>query len=604
MGAGKTSLPDVSQSSDGPPATSTSEYSAAVADARSLWDTGREPPARLEEELTIQAMYKSWVELESSVNRAHDDLRTILANRERAAALRKEAEQVQLEGEAIREEAQRIGESAWQAFDRGFAINPRGLASQCARLREVEEVMKTQAALQRASHREAWDEADKTRQKATADLLKVLMALRTAVVQVERELHETANLPAVAESLKESARDELRGAEAIRNELAFLGQEALNLLGAEQSKGERPVSEPQLFSFGHEERQVAFAPGRSETLRLEGRTQVLSALDPQEHLSTEEEGVEATTSVAWESVDTQPRRTGNVDEDITSQPQPVIEHEQPEENILPGVLQQPVQEAEAFRVIQMASGSPAATAAEELRREMEAISLSGPITQDVPPPVSVVPAEAMDQPVAATEPDQRLPGGADQGLIREMEAIHHPAEPLEGRASSAAEDLTNELAALTRLSPSASTPSEEAPPSIGFAPYSPGLDQGGATPRSADMPGQAPAAAGDHPDPAGLEATPTPDHAAPLPQSYTGRLFLMFPASLSQDSLESVWEFLEDVSGPGTIVDMRLVSQDAGVQFTMALGAKELRLDELRRRIPNAELVPLAADRLRVNWSG
>ena len=171
--------------------------------------------------MAIQAMYKSWVELESSVIRAHDDLRTILANRERAAILRREAEQVLLEGEAIREQARRIGESAWLAFDRGFAINPRALASQSARLKEVEDAMKTQAALQRASHRETWDESDKTRQKATADLLKVLMALRTAVVQVEREVHEAANLPTVAESLRESAQEELRGAEAIRNELAW-----------------------------------------------------------------------------------------------------------------------------------------------------------------------------------------------------------------------------------------------------------------------------------------------------------------------------------------------------------------------------------------------
>ena len=65
-----------------------------------------------------------------------------------------------------------------------------------------------------------------------------------------------------------------------------------------------------------------------------------------------------------------------------------------------------------------------------------------------------------------------------------------------------------------------------------------------------------------------------------------------------------VWEFLGEVAGIGTIADMRLVSQDAGVQFTMALGAKELMIDELRRRIPNAELVPLGPDRLRVNWSG
>ena len=99
-------------------------------------------------------------------------------------------------------------------------------------------------------------------------------------------------------------------------------------------------------------------------------------------------------------------------------------------------------------------------------------------------------------------------------------------------------------------------------------------------------------------------ATPPPVFAVSLPESYTGRLFLMFPATLSQDSLESVWDFLEEVAGPGSISDMRLVSQDAGVQFTMELGSKMLGMDELRRRIPDAELVPLAADRLRINWTG
>ncbi len=121
---------------------------------------------------------------------------------------------------------------------------------------------------------------------------------------------------------------------------------------------------------------------------------------------------------------------------------------------------------------------------------------------------------------------------------------------------------------------------------------------------TADLPGQAPAVADDHPGPAGLEETTTPDPAGPLPRSYTGRLFLMFPASLSQDSLESVWDFLEEVAGTGSIADMRLVSRNAGIQFTMELGARELGLDELRRRIPNADLAPLGTDRLRVNWPG
>ena len=317
-------------SSGDPSGTSTYDYWAALAASRGLWDTGQNPPLRLEEELTIQAMYKSWVELESSVSRAHDDLQTILAHRERAATLRREAEQVLLEGEAIRVEARRIGEFAWQAFGRGFAINPRGLASQTARLREVEEAIKTQAALQRASHRETWDEADKTRQKATADLLKVIMALRTAVVQVERELHESANLPAVAEALKESAQEELRGAAAIRNELAFLGQEALTVLGGDLSEGERPqeglpLAEPRVTSLAPEETLVAFAPGPAQTNKLERSTPVYPDQEPQELLPVAEGAVEESTSVAWESAEAQPDQAGEVDKDAASQPEPVIE---------------------------------------------------------------------------------------------------------------------------------------------------------------------------------------------------------------------------------------------------------------------------------------
>ena len=566
--------------------------------------------------MAIQAMYKSWVELESSVIRAHDDLRAILANRERAAILRREAEQVLLEGEAVREEARRIGESAWLAFDRGFAVNPRALASQSARLKEVEDAMKTQAALQRASHRETWDESDKTRQKATADLLKVLMALRTAVVQVEREVHEAANLPAVADSLRDSAREELRGAEAIRNELAFLGQEALYLLGAEPSKGERPPdslpeSQPQRPSLGREERQAAFSPGPFETPSLEGRTPAHPAQDPQEFLPTAAEGIEAATSVAWEPVEAQPAREETLDDDTASRPQLIIEHDEPEEDILPGTpiqtLQQPVMppispsQPEPPRVIEMPSENPAASVAEELRREMESISLSGPAAQDLPHAVTDAPDEEFDVPAPAGETAESLPGGATQELIRELEALRKPPEPLGGLAPSAAQELTDELANSTRFVDAAP---QEAPTSIEFEPLGPVVDQDQETPVSGEPPGQAPAEAAGHPGAAALEESPTPSPAGLHDQSYTGRIFLMFSASLSQDSLESVWDFLEEVAGPGSIADMRLISQDAGVQFTLELGAKVLGLDEMRRQAPKAEFVPLADDRLMVNWQG
>ena len=110
--------------------------------------------------------------------------------------------------------------------------------------------------------------------------------------------------------------------------------------------------------------------------------------------------------------------------------------------------------------------------------------------------------------------------------------------------------------------------------------------------------------AAGYPDAAALEESPTLSPAGLHDQSYTGRIFLMFSASLSQDSLESVWDFLEEVAGPGSIADMRLISQDSGVQFTLELGAKVLGLNEMRRQAPKAEFVPLADDRLMVNWQG
>lgn len=404
------------------------------------------------------------------------------------------------------------------------------------------------------------------------------------MVQVERELHEAANLPAVAESLKESARDELRGAEAIRNELAFLGQEALNLLGVESGQGERPqqglpLSETQRSSLVHEEsvhdeRQAAFAPGTDGTAMLEGQAQAYPA---RELLTNREEVVEATTSASWESAETQTGRPGIVDEDSVPRPEPVPDTMiHPADSIPTEFPQQAAPRAEPNQPVETSSES---TAAEELRREIEAIGLSGPISQDVA--------------AHAAEPSEVSPSGAAQELIRELEALRNPAEPLQSRPSSAAEYLTNELAALNRLGATAAPPPDDPPPAIVLDAISSGPGQDEETSRSPDLTGQA-----------GPEESPVLNSAASPSQSYTGRLYLMFSASLSQDSLESVWDFLEDVGGPGSIVDMRLVSREAGVQFTMELGAKELGLAELQRRIPKAELVPVDADRIKVNWTG
>jgi hypothetical protein len=76
----------------------------------------------------------------------------------------------------------------------------------------------------------------------------------------------------------------------------------------------------------------------------------------------------------------------------------------------------------------------------------------------------------------------------------------------------------------------------------------------------------------------------------------------MFPSSLSQGRLESVWEVLDQVAGTGNITDTRLVSREAGIQFTLDLGDHELNINALQSKFSDATIVALEEDRLRIQW--
>ncbi len=96
----------------------------------------------------------------------------------------------------------------------------------------------------------------------------------------------------------------------------------------------------------------------------------------------------------------------------------------------------------------------------------------------------------------------------------------------------------------------------------------------------------------------GSEAEPS----MPLPESYSGKVYLMFPSTLDQDQVGSVWEVLDDIAGSGAIVDSRLVSREDGVQFTLELGSKTLTLEAIKKKMPGAEMTALKEDRLKINW--
>ena len=76
----------------------------------------------------------------------------------------------------------------------------------------------------------------------------------------------------------------------------------------------------------------------------------------------------------------------------------------------------------------------------------------------------------------------------------------------------------------------------------------------------------------------------------------------MFPSSLSQGRLESVWEVLDQVAGSGNITDTCLVSREAGIQFTLDLGNHELKIEALKNEFSDAQVSAMEEDRIRIDW--
>ena len=190
--------------------------------------------------------------------------------------------------------------------------------------------MRTHTALQRATHSESWQEADRPRQRATTELLKALAVLNTAMAHAQRELKEAANLPAVADALIQSAQEELRCAQAIRSELLLSGKEALNELDAppyvhQPGPQEFTISGPQDFAAGF----LADAGLLSSAPPVVPEPQMVPppapVVEPSQAAPSMSDAISGPGSVAWES----PR-----DAEPATAPEPAPEtpnHEIPEE---------------------------------------------------------------------------------------------------------------------------------------------------------------------------------------------------------------------------------------------------------------------------------
>jgi hypothetical protein len=663
-------------------------------------DVTQDLAAARDESLTMSGLYETWVELDQRVKQAQNELQAILTTREEAAILRRRAQQRLDEGEDIRAEAQRISDTAWKAFERGFAVNAKGLPNRWTTVREIDEAMRTYTALQRATHSESWHEAERTRQRATTELLKALTSLNTALAHADRELKEATNLPSVADALKQSAQEELRCAQAIRNELLVLGQEALSELHAPQvidypGHQDVTISEPSEhpFALRPEPGPLGTIPQRAKTSQEELiNQQPIESNSPSQSPS----GISAGAgSVAWESPKPPP---GQVHSDATFSPPNVDPPGEP--SVVPDeVAAELREETHTVEPPLIPEMSPTA---EQLINKME---ISPPFTQfaqasapatdpvadpvvveEAPgsPPIDQFPATpetseaaALEREIAEARPASESPGSAAaalaQQLAKDMAALGAageeaapaisqppPIEPAvipeiiqpEVMPPTEAELLRREIEAATTpgarpeiiesvaareifleeptARPADEYPQPPRPEVIRPEVIQPDIVQPDIVQPDIVQPGEAEllrrefAAANapsvtpdigqpqtniggqDDPGVAGVHR-PAPPAQVEVPSNlpaatYSGRIFLMFPSSLSQGRLESVWEILEQVAGNGNIADTRLVSRDAGIQFTLDMGDNELNIAELRSKIPDAEVVALDEDRLRIDW--
>ena len=519
--------------------------------------SGPETSAPVAQSWNIAQMYDTWVDLEGSIGATRADLDSLLSRRKNAEAMRSSAQEVLEQAEAAWEEAGRLGEAARRAFEQGFTANLPGFANRLRAIKEIYEARKAQAQLRRGTNLEAWEEADRARHRATAELLKALTSIAAASAQVDREVREANNLPAVAESLRSSALEDLRGAQAIDDELTLVSREALGQLASSQVADE-----------DRREDRPASGPSAPQIVSQ----QVSGDIDQDVHRGP----VEAAKAPQAAPEEPPPRP---VSEPQYAQPGPVA----------PEVVE-----------------STPSSAADALRREFEMGS----------PPADSGTPDLPQMPEPPGAPKAVEPGAIStaQALRMEFEAAASAASPQDGdsprlggdlegpesgTASGPATSLVEELERgreSSRIIPA----SNEPPVVSADPPLAPETASaaGGIQSPPQGLASQAQVDAGT----AGLPGDGQLDTSGSLAESYSGRLYLMFPSSLGQNELETVWEVLDEVAGAGAIVDNRLVSQEAGIQFTLELRNKALSIQQLQNRMPGAGLMALGPDRVKVDW--
>jgi len=144
--------------------------------------------------------------------------------------------------------------------------------------------------------------------------------------------------------------------------------------------------------------------------------------------------------------------------------------------------------------------------------------------------------------------------------------------------------------------PPSPIPPSPRPPGGGGKPKPPEAAHGPERDQVGPLPGQRPK---QETHEAAFEAGPS----GALPTTFSGRLCLIVTPCPDADMLVSFLEALDKVVGVAKVADARPLSGGAEFQFLLNLGEQVMEVEELKKAIPQAELVPLAEDRLSIRWS-
>ena len=99
------------------------------------------------------------------------------------------------------------------------------------------------------------------------------------------------------------------------------------------------------------------------------------------------------------------------------------------------------------------------------------------------------------------------------------------------------------------------------------------------------------------------EETPTtsgPSQSLPVAETYSGILHIILSPDADKATISFFWDVIDTVAGAGTVIAQTPLPDGSGHELTLDLGNDVLGLEQLKRRIPGADIVALGQDRLRI----